>query len=199
MEESKRKFIVNEALSYFLKYGVKSFTMDDIAEKLCVSKKTLYALFTNKETLLFETVDELWKNFLVEVQVINEVEELNPLQKIIKIYTFSIRTIKSIDPVFIQSLQKYQNKVMKSFLSNREHFSKGIIKPLLIEAQEKGFIEANLDIDFFIEVNFENVDKRIWYEKIISQHSETEIVNYLITYRLKGIATNPNLVLLTTF
>ena len=193
MENSKKDFIVSEVLGYFLKYGVKNFTMDDIAEKLGMSKKTLYLLFTNKENLLFETVDELWKNFLVEVQVINEVEELNPLQKIIKIYTFSIKTIKSIDPVFIQSLQKYQNKVMKSFLSNREHFSKGIIKPLLIEAEEKGLIEANLDINFFIEVNFENVDKRIWYEKIIRQHSETEIVNYLITYRLKGIATNPNL------
>lgn len=193
MENSKKDFIVSEVLGYFLKYGVKNFTMDDIAEKLGVSKKTLYLLFTNKENLLFETVDELWKNFLVQVQDINEVEELNPLQKIIKIYTFSIRTIKSIDPIFIQSLQKYHNKVMKSFLSNREHFSKGIIKPLLIEAQEKGLIEANLDINFFIEVNFENVDKRIWYEKIIRQHSETEIVNYLITYRLKGIATNPNL------
>lgn len=193
MENSKKDFIVSEVLGYFLKYGVKNFTMDDIAEKLGVSKKTLYLLFTNKENLLFETVDELWKNFLVQVQDINEVEELNPLQKIIKIYTFSIRTIKSIDPIFIQSLQKYHNKVMKSFLSNREHFSKGIIKPLLIEAQEKGLIEANLDINFFIEVNFENVDKRIWYEKIIRQHSETEIVNYLITYRLKGIATKPNL------
>jgi AcrR family transcriptional regulator len=169
--------------------------MDDIAEKLGVSKKTLYLLFTNKETLLFETVNELWKNFLIEVKSINETQDLNPLQKIVKIYAFSICTIKSIDPIFIQSLQKYQNKVMKSFLSNREHFRKEIIKPLLIEAQEKELIEANLDIDFFIEVNFENVDKRIWYEKIISQHSETEIVNYLITYRLKGIATNPNLLL----
>lgn len=193
MEESKREYIVNEALGYFLKYGVKNFTMDDIAEKLGVSKKTLYMLFTNKETLLFETVDELWKNFLVEVQFINEAEELNPLQKIIKIYAFSIRTIKSIDPIFIQSLQKYQNKVMKSFLSNREHFRKGIIKPLLIEAQEKGLIMQDIDIDFFNEVNFENVDKRIWYDKIINQYSETEIVNYLIVYRLKGIATNPSL------
>lgn len=143
--------------------------------------------------MLFETVDELWKNFLVEVQVINEVEELNPLQKIVKIYTFSISTIKAIDPVFIQSLQKYQSKVMKSFQDNREYFRSEIIKPLLVKAKEEELIFQDLDINFFIEVNFENVDKRIWYEKIISQHSETEIVNYLITYRLKGIATNPSL------
>ncbi len=193
MENSKKDFIISEALGYFLKYGVKNFTMDDIAEKLGVSKKTLYLLFTNKETLLFETVDELWKNFLVEVQVINEVEELNPLQKIVKIYTFSISTIKAIDPVFIQSLQKYQSKVMKSFQDNREYFRSEIIKPLLVKAKEEELIFQDLDINFFIEVNFENVDKRIWYEKIISQHSETEIVNYLITYRLKGIATNPSL------
>lgn len=193
MEESRRKFIVNEALGYFIKYGVKNFTMDDVAEKLGVSKKTLYTLFINKENLLFETVDELWQNFLMEVKKINSSCELNPLQKIIKIYTFSITTIKTIDPIFIQSLQKYQSKVMRSFQNNREHFKNEIIKPLLIEAQESDLIDEDLDIDFYIEVNFENIDKRIWFDKIINQYSEKEIIKYLIIYRLKGIVTNPDL------
>ncbi|MDK2771016.1 MAG: TetR/AcrR family transcriptional regulator [Flavobacterium sp.] len=193
MEESKKEFIVNEALGYFLKYGVKNFTMDDIAEKLGISKKTLYLLFNNKETLLFEAVDVLWQNFLLEIEKINANIDLNPLQKIVNIYSYSIDIIRTIDPVFILSLQKYQSKVMQSFEENRVHFKNGIIKSLLNEAQKKGLIIEDLDLDFFIEVNLENVDKRIWYEKIISQHSETEIVNYLITYRLKGIATKPNL------
>lgn len=195
MEESKREFIVSKTLEYFLKYGVKNFTMDDIAEKLGVSKKTLYLLFTNKENLLFETVDELWQNFLLEIEKINTLTELNPLQKIVKIYTYSISTIKAIDPVFIQSLQKYQSKVMKSFQDNREYFRSEIIKPLLVKAKEEELIIQDLDINLFIEVNLENVDTRIWYDSVISQHSEEEIVNYLIVYRLRGIVKNPDLLL----
>ena len=64
MDDSKKEFILKETLGYFLKYGVKNFTMDDIANKLGVSKKTLYQMFCNKENLLFEVVDELWKSFL---------------------------------------------------------------------------------------------------------------------------------------
>ncbi len=193
MEESKKEFIVNEALGYFLKYGVKNFTMDDIAEKLGVSKKTLYLFFNNKETLLFEAVDVLWQNFLLELEKINANIDLNPLKKIVNIYSYSIDIIRTIDPVFILSLQKYQSKVMQSFEENREHFKNGIIKSLLNEAQKKGLIIQDLDLDFFIEVNLENVDKRIWYNKLINQHSKEEILNHLIVYRLKGISVNLDL------
>ena len=85
MDESKKEFILKETLGYFLKYGVKNFTMDDIANKLGVSKKTLYQMFCNKENLLFEAVDELWESFLVQIHEIEQ-EEINPLQKIVKIY-----------------------------------------------------------------------------------------------------------------
>ena len=70
MDDSKKEFILKETLGYFLKYGVKNFTMDDIANKLGVSKKTLYQMFCNKENLLFEVVDELWKSFLDEIHKI---------------------------------------------------------------------------------------------------------------------------------
>ena len=38
----------------FLKLGFKSVTMDDIACEMCISKKTIYKFFSNKETLIEE-------------------------------------------------------------------------------------------------------------------------------------------------
>ena len=129
----------------------------------------------------------------LEKAALNANIDLNPLQKIVNIYSYSIDIIRTIDPVFILSLQKYQSKVMQSFEENREHFKNGIIKSLLNEAQKKGLIIQDLDLDFFIEVNLENVDKRIWYNKLINQHSKEEILNHLIVYRLKGISVNLDL------
>ena len=44
--------IIKKATDMFLKLGFKSVTMDDIACEMCISKKTIYKYFNNKETLI---------------------------------------------------------------------------------------------------------------------------------------------------
>lgn len=192
MDGSKKEFILKETLGYFLKYGVKNFTMDDIANKLGVSKKTLYQMFCNKENLLFEAVDELWESFLVQIHEI-ELEEINPLQKIVKIYDCAFQTLKTMDPVFLKSLQNYQKNVMDKYQYYRSYFLNDIIKKLMLEAKSNNQIEPNIDIDFFLQVNFENLDKQIWYEEAINNYSQEDILKYLVVYRLKGIAIQKDL------
>lgn len=47
--------IVAKATEMFLKLGFKSITMDDIAGEMCISKKTIYKYFINKEVLIAES------------------------------------------------------------------------------------------------------------------------------------------------
>ena len=49
-----RERIVDTALQSFVTHGIKSITMDDIAAALGISKRTLYEVFADKETLLME-------------------------------------------------------------------------------------------------------------------------------------------------
>lgn len=46
--------IIKKATDMFLKLGFKSVTMDDIANEMCISKKTIYKYFINKEALIEE-------------------------------------------------------------------------------------------------------------------------------------------------
>ena len=48
----KKKEILEQALKLFMRLGVKSMTMDDVATHLRVSKKTLYEHFTDKNDLV---------------------------------------------------------------------------------------------------------------------------------------------------
>ena len=48
--------IITKAKDMFLKLGFKSITMDDIAGEMCISKKTIYKYFANKELLIEESV-----------------------------------------------------------------------------------------------------------------------------------------------
>jgi AcrR family transcriptional regulator len=51
--------IIAKATQLFLKLGFKSVTMDDIANEMCISKKTIYKYFCNKELLIAETTDAI--------------------------------------------------------------------------------------------------------------------------------------------
>ena len=55
MSENKAR-ILEGALNVYKTKGVK-FTMDDLAAELGMSKKTIYTVFPDKGTLLYEVVD----------------------------------------------------------------------------------------------------------------------------------------------
>ena len=64
-----RERIIDTAVEAFSAHGIKSITMDDIATSLGISKRTLYEVFSDKETLLEECIlkgqkegDEFLKN-----------------------------------------------------------------------------------------------------------------------------------------
>src|SRR5690625_5450979 len=50
--DSVRKRIANEALHLFLRYGVRSVKMDDIASELRMSERTIYEHYADKGELL---------------------------------------------------------------------------------------------------------------------------------------------------
>ena len=53
--------IIAKASEMFIKLGFKSITMDDIAGEMCISKKTIYKYFCNKELLIEESTKLLHK------------------------------------------------------------------------------------------------------------------------------------------
>ena len=46
---SQRDYIIDKATEMFVSQGIKSVRMDDIAQSLGVSKRTLYEMFGDKE------------------------------------------------------------------------------------------------------------------------------------------------------
>ena len=49
--------IIAESTDLFVRYGVKSVRMDDIASRLGVSKRTIYELFGDRESLIRTCVE----------------------------------------------------------------------------------------------------------------------------------------------
>ena len=61
--------ILDEAAKLFDRKGIK-FTMDDLARSLAVSKKTIYTVFTDKRSIMTETIDRFFDDALAEEEAI---------------------------------------------------------------------------------------------------------------------------------
>ena len=58
------KSIVVTSTELFLTLGFKSVTMDDIAEEMKISKKTIYTFFANKEALVQSVVFSMYLSLI---------------------------------------------------------------------------------------------------------------------------------------
>ena len=92
--------IIAKATQLFLKLGFKSVTMDDIANEMCISKKTIYKYFCNKELLIAETTDAITNTIYSTIDEIvakkhNAIKENFEIIKMIKEMFVSIETSPS--------------------------------------------------------------------------------------------------------
>lgn len=104
-EELKDR-IIETALEAFTTHGIKSVTMDDIAASLGISKRTLYEVFQDKESLLTECIlkhHEEMKVFLSEILANSK----NVLEVILACYQRSIESFHRTNKRFYEDIKKY--------------------------------------------------------------------------------------------
>lgn len=84
MNEELENILV-KARELYMKYGIKSITMDDVARELGISKKTLYQYVNDKDDLVGKVIDneilirqeEICKCFRIGYNAIEELIEIS--------------------------------------------------------------------------------------------------------------------------
>ncbi len=126
MSECKR--ILESAHNLFMRIGLKSVSMDDIARESGVSKKTIYKCFDNKEALIDQVIDadiNREKQACMEFYATTE----NAVQKMINISRHVSYQHKDINPTVIFDLQKYYPKQwIKMNLFQKEFIHQSILQ-----------------------------------------------------------------------
>ena len=104
-QELKEKILMT-AIALFHKHGIRCVKMDDIANELKISKRTLYEIYSNKEELLFEVVRHDKQR---EKQRMDEIgrTESNVINIIIEVCRFRIEEFSKINPLFFEEVHKY--------------------------------------------------------------------------------------------
>ncbi len=105
-----RERIITEAASLFMKYGIRSVTMDDIAHQLGISKRTIYENFSDKDELLTDVIKSMVKKQKESFRRALEGSE-NVIEALFEILRIASFHFDSTSPTLFMDLKKYHYKI----------------------------------------------------------------------------------------
>ncbi len=164
-ENLLRKRIMEEAIDLFNTKGLK-FTMDDVAGGLSISKKTLYKIFSDKESLFFDMVDYCFDAIKESEQAILDDTEMDIVDKIREIIivlphrykTIDFRQLYSLKEKFPSIYAKLEERLESDWeptiMLLEQGIREGRIKPLstsVLRAMVEGTIEHFLSRDVLLK------------------------------------------------
>ena len=116
-----RKRIVQESENLFIKFGIKCISMDDICQKLGISKKTLYQVVTDKEELVQKVIMHHIDEERTAFEKITHSSE-NAMDEMFKITQHVLQQLKRMNPATIMDLEKHYREQFNIFKKNQFDF-----------------------------------------------------------------------------
>lgn len=184
-----REKILHKATELFLTLGFKSVTMDDLANEMGISKKTIYSHFENKTKLVQEsTMNLFWfiSNGIDEIVALQK----NPIEELYEIKRFVMLHLKDEKSSPQYQLQKYYPKVHATLKDNQFCAMQDCVLDNIKRGVEMGIYRDNLNIEFVSRIYFSGVisikDNALFPLHIFSIK---QLMDDYLEYHLRGIVT----------
>ena len=147
-----RHRIVDAARAHFFSHGFRSVTMDDLAEELGISKKTLYAYFPGKFDLL-EAV--LAAKFTDVEATLKEVTRAHPDDfptTLRELLAGTQRELDEIKPPFVRDMRQKAPEVFKLVERRRAALIERYMGKFFVDGQRLGMVRKDVPAKLIIEI-----------------------------------------------
>jgi AcrR family transcriptional regulator len=149
--------ILTRAAALFMRNGIRSVSMDDIATDLGMSKKTLYKTFTNKD----EIVQEVMTTHLCQAQ--GECARVaksatDAVQEMLTISAWADQQFSNIHPSIFHDLRKYYPTAWTLFRAHKSGFILEQITRNLRRGIAEGLFRADLDVEVLARLNLAQIE-----------------------------------------
>jgi TetR/AcrR family transcriptional regulator, cholesterol catabolism regulator len=143
MSQTERIILGGEEL--FLKAGIKSVTMDDIAKHLGMSKKTIYQFFKDKNELVIALVKKKLQDDEDQMSAIIS-QSGNVIEEMINMMKCSEEIFSRINPIVVHDMQKYHPDAWKQFQNFKSDVLVHTLEELLTKGIKQGYIRPEIDV-----------------------------------------------------
>ncbi|NEM96096.1 TetR/AcrR family transcriptional regulator [Pontibacter burrus] len=152
-----RQKISETAFQLFCQRGIKSVSMDDIAQFLGMSKKTIYKWFDNKNEIVVASTGA----YLQDMQQRCEVHfqnSGNAIEELFNIMAMTRELFNQFHPSVFHDLQKYHPDAFKLWMKHRDEYMFEKIRENLLRGIKEGLYRKDLDVDVMAKIRLVQVE-----------------------------------------
>jgi hypothetical protein len=187
--ENKEIEFLGKALKVFMKCGIKSVTMDDLARHLSMSKKTIYTYVNDKDDLVSKS---LALQGAEECQVMNAICEkgLNAIDEMFEIGHFVSGILNELHPSIHYDLEKYHPSAFNTMRNLHETNIYACISTNMKKGIKEGLYRKDINTDVIAKLYTKRMDNVFDAELFPpNEIAFTEVYAISFRYHILGIAS----------
>ena len=165
--------------------GIKAVKMDDVATELGISKRTLYEIYDDKETLVLEGVKHYHQRKKTALNVY-AANNHNVLDVIIHFYEIHIKESKTVNPLFYEDMIKYP-RIVAYFEQKRQH-GRDDFQNFMKRGVEEGLFRDDIDYSIITHV-FEALGSYMREKHLYQRYTFEELFFNMLFVSLRGVCT----------
>src|SRR6186997_1198768 len=149
---SVRQRIVDAARVHFFSHGFRSVTMDDLAEELGISKKTLYAHFPGKLDLLEAVLADKFAGVEATLKEVTRAHPRDFPAALQELLAGTHRELDEIKPPFVRDMRQKAPDVFKLVERRRAALIQRYIGRFFVAGQRAGMVRKDVPTKLMIEI-----------------------------------------------
>jgi TetR/AcrR family transcriptional regulator, cholesterol catabolism regulator len=173
----------------FMRYGIRSISMDDIAAALVMSKKTLYQFFADKDELVDAVVDKELKKG--QQDCIESSQHSNDAVDEIFITMENIaEQFRNMNPMVLYDLEKFHIASFQKFLKHKNEFLLDVIRKNIERGIREELFRPEINVDILSKFRLESM--MIAFNIAVfppRKYNLVEVTQEIIEHFLYGLAT----------
>lgn len=190
-EQETRLRILLEARELFFRYGFSKVTMDEAADKLGMSKKTLYKHFPSKEDLLEAVTADHIKECDDELRSLCARKDMDPLEKFRGLMDYIAAQYAKMSDALVHDLRRSAPGIWKRVEESRRDHIHVEFSGLLKEGRQKGIFRKDVDERLFLLIYFETVQRILHPETLAGlPFKPSQVFDAIVKVLFEGLLTD---------
>jgi len=184
--------ILHEARRLFHSRGIKAVKMSELAVGLGISKRTLYEIYNDKESLLIACLQFTQEEFLDKMMSKTN-DGCNVIELLAKFLNLHLEMMKEYSPAFMEDLQKFPRAIQ--FLDTNAEERAKHVKSFYAKGVEQGFLRADIDSNMLFRM-FNITIRETGNQEMYKSYPVNIIFRNVFLVYLRGMCTPEGITLL---
>ncbi|CCH56626.1 transcriptional regulator, TetR family [Fibrisoma limi BUZ 3] len=181
--------ILAEAEQLFWKYGVRSVTMEDIARRLGISKKTIYQHFSDKEEILQQVIAGNINESETKAECLTT-HATNPVEEILMVLDMMRKKSVKVNPNFLIDIQRHYPDAFALYKQHKEQYIRRSILENIQKGIDQGLYRSDINPSILARLRVEQIEWAFNNDFFpTDEYDMLEVQHELMHHFVRGILT----------